>query len=151
MPAVKKMGERLFKDFYDDESNEKNQLLSTIRVPKNLLYLTDRLPKPSYDGSTQPRAFMKKGESTEKRKLTDDDETKMPDIKPKHSGRQASKPRGDKEQKHQREQSLPVLQEQVHDIDARNSEGENSQRPSIRGEKNSNQMQRNKIKKESLH
>lgn len=24
-------------------------LLSTIRVPKNLLYLTDRLPKPNYD------------------------------------------------------------------------------------------------------
>jgi len=24
------------------------ELLSTIRVPKNLLYLTDRLPKPHY-------------------------------------------------------------------------------------------------------
>lgn len=24
-------------------------MLQTIRIPKNLLYLTDRLPKPSYD------------------------------------------------------------------------------------------------------
>ena len=24
-------------------------LLNTIRVPKNLLYLTDRLPKPNYE------------------------------------------------------------------------------------------------------
>jgi NIMA (never in mitosis gene a)-related kinase 1/4/5 len=49
IPGVKKMGERLFPDFYEDESPRNNQLLSTIRVPKNLLYLTDRLPKPSYN------------------------------------------------------------------------------------------------------
>ena len=30
-------------------------LLSTIRVPKNLLYLTDRLPKPNYDTEDQKR------------------------------------------------------------------------------------------------
>jgi hypothetical protein len=30
-------------------------LLSTIRVPKNLLYLTDRLPKPMYDSSSHKR------------------------------------------------------------------------------------------------
>ena len=50
MPAVVRMGEKLFKDdFYDDFTPHNNELLSTIRVPKNLLYLTDRLPKPSYD------------------------------------------------------------------------------------------------------
>ena len=52
MPAVVRMGERLFMDdFYDDmdDSPMRNELLSTIRVPKNLLYLTDRLPKPVYD------------------------------------------------------------------------------------------------------
>lgn len=40
-------------DFYDDNEDSplQNELLSTIRVPKNLLYLTDRLPKPSYDQS----------------------------------------------------------------------------------------------------
>lgn len=91
MPAVKKMGERLFKDFYEEESEAKNQLLSTIRVPKNLLYLTDRLPKPSYDDG-QPRGFkgVNKVQSTEKRKqdrLDDEESTNMPDIKPKNSGR----------------------------------------------------------------
>lgn len=53
MPAVIRMGEQLFMDdFYDDDvgySGGQNELLSTIRVPKNLLYLTDRLPKPSYE------------------------------------------------------------------------------------------------------
>lgn len=52
MPAVIRMGELLFRDeFYDDiaDSGGQIELLSTIRVPKNLLYLTDRLPKPSYD------------------------------------------------------------------------------------------------------
>ena len=46
------MGEQLMmEDFHDDvfESPIQNELLSTIRVPKNLLYLTDRLPKPSYE------------------------------------------------------------------------------------------------------
>lgn len=60
MPAVVRMGEQLFMDdFYDDieESPIRNELLSTIRVPKNLLYLTDRLPKPSYaDGRARNRS-----------------------------------------------------------------------------------------------
>lgn len=30
-------------------------LLSTIRVPKNLLYLTDRLPKPQYNSDERRR------------------------------------------------------------------------------------------------
>lgn len=48
MPIVKKRIEKYFPDenfFYDSHS----ALLSTIRVPKNLLYLTDRLPKPNYE------------------------------------------------------------------------------------------------------
>ena len=51
MPAVIHMGEQLFlEDFYVEvESPQQNVLLSTIRVPKNLLYLTDRLPKASYE------------------------------------------------------------------------------------------------------
>ena len=52
------MGEQLFLDeFYDDvaEYGAQNELLSTIRVPKNLLYLTDRLPKPSYEQNTATR------------------------------------------------------------------------------------------------
>ena len=56
MPAVIRMGEKLFKDeFYDDFSPKNNELLSTIRVPKNLLYLTDRLPKPHYESEVRRR------------------------------------------------------------------------------------------------
>ena len=33
----------------DNDILNENELLQTIRVPKNLLYLTDRLPKPKYD------------------------------------------------------------------------------------------------------
>ena len=84
MPAVRKMGERLFRDFYDDfDSPQQNQLLSTIRVPKNLLYLTDRLPKPSYD-SESTRNLKKKTQSVEKRRITDGDDDNMsllPDLK----------------------------------------------------------------------
>lgn len=33
-----------------DDFDEPHELLKTIRVPKNLHYLTDRLPKPNYTG-----------------------------------------------------------------------------------------------------
>ena len=39
-------------DFLVDYESKMN-LLSTIRVPKNLLYLTDRLPKATYDKEQQ--------------------------------------------------------------------------------------------------
>lgn len=47
MPSVKKRCEKLFPEdcFFASQSS----LLNTIRVPKNLLYLTDRLPKPNYE------------------------------------------------------------------------------------------------------
>lgn len=76
LPAVKKMGERLFPDFYEEEAPHHNQLLSTIRVPKNLLYLTDRLPKPSYEDS---RVFNKRVESID-RKRTETNEDSLPQI-----------------------------------------------------------------------
>lgn len=55
MPVVRKMSQRLFKEDAFDEESEWNQpeLLSTIRVPRNLLYLTDKLPKPSYESSAR--------------------------------------------------------------------------------------------------
>ena len=46
LPIVRKKMDKLFpRHIFDDEDPQMN-LLSTIRVPKNLLYLTDRLPKP---------------------------------------------------------------------------------------------------------
>jgi NIMA (never in mitosis gene a)-related kinase len=55
MPIVRKKIEKLMpNDVFDDQNQEMN-LLSTIRVPKNLLYLTDRLPKPQYDSDERRR------------------------------------------------------------------------------------------------
>ena len=38
-----------FKSFGSEEENEDKCLLKTIHMPKNLLFLSDKLPKPNYD------------------------------------------------------------------------------------------------------
>ena len=43
----------LFPDNDFDVEEPRIDLLSTIRVPKNLLYLTDRLPKPNYNSESR--------------------------------------------------------------------------------------------------
>jgi NIMA (never in mitosis gene a)-related kinase len=55
MPIVKKKAEKLFPDAFEEIDGGQFNLLSTIRVPKNLLYLTDRLPKPAYDNAARHR------------------------------------------------------------------------------------------------
>mmetsp|Transcript_41256 Transcript_41256/g.62814 ORF Transcript_41256/g.62814 Transcript_41256/m.62814 type:complete len:182 (-) Transcript_41256:591-1136(-) len=55
MPTVRKRIEKLFPNQVFDEAEPQLNLLSTIRVPKNLLYLTDRLPKPAYDSDERHR------------------------------------------------------------------------------------------------
>jgi len=55
MPIVRKKVEKLFPSENFDEPGQEMNLLSTIRVPKNLLYLTDRLPKPQYDSDDRRR------------------------------------------------------------------------------------------------
>lgn len=55
MPIVRKKTEKLFQNDIFEDQNEQLNLLSTIRVPKNLLYLTDRLPKPQYDSDERKR------------------------------------------------------------------------------------------------
>lgn len=35
----------------------KSELLKTIRIPKKLHYLTDRLPKPNYDNISDPGQY----------------------------------------------------------------------------------------------
>jgi len=61
MKVIKKKVEKLFPDDDFDSLEPQFNLLSTIRVPKNLLYLTDRLPKPNY--------------GSESRKMRNQDET----------------------------------------------------------------------------
>ena len=50
MNEVQKRVEKYFPDHdaCSELDNSNDQLMNTIRVPKNLLYLTDRLPKPKY-------------------------------------------------------------------------------------------------------
>ena len=47
-PIVQKRIE-YFKSFGGDEDTEDKYLLKTIHMPKNLLFLSDKLPKPNYD------------------------------------------------------------------------------------------------------
>ena len=54
LSIVKKKIEKLFPEDFEHVDPQMN-LLSTIRVPKNLLYLTDRLPKPCYDSADRRR------------------------------------------------------------------------------------------------
>lgn len=62
------MGEKLFgTTFYEGNYEPCPELLSTIRVPKNLLYLTDRLPKPHYD-----KVMSKNNRSRDRNDETDD-------------------------------------------------------------------------------
>lgn len=67
MPVVRKKTEKYFpNDFmYASQSS----LLKTIRVPKNLMYLTDRLPKPNYNESSQ--GFSQEREEQNKRRTHD--------------------------------------------------------------------------------
>jgi NIMA (never in mitosis gene a)-related kinase len=46
-PIIQKRIE-YFKSFAGDQENEDKALLQTIRIPKNLLFLSDKLPKPNY-------------------------------------------------------------------------------------------------------
>ena len=79
MPAVVKMGEKLFNDeFYSQESSPRNELLNTIRVPKNLLYLTDRLPKPMYDSTEKLRH---RSLDENKKRKTSGEADNLPQIK----------------------------------------------------------------------
>ncbi len=61
-PIVQKRIE-YFKSFTDD-SNEDQALLQTIRVPKNLLFLSDKLPQPNYDKvNKKNHSFTKKAQN----------------------------------------------------------------------------------------
>ena len=46
-PIIQKRIE-YFKSFPGDQENEDKALLQTIKIPKNLLFLSDKLPKPNY-------------------------------------------------------------------------------------------------------
>ena len=59
-PIIQKRIE-YFKSFTGEQENEDKALLQTIRIPKNLLFLSDKLPKPNYSKHIRDNNF-----STEK-------------------------------------------------------------------------------------
>jgi len=72
--------ERLFPDNDFDTTETQLNLLSTIRVPKNLLYLTDRLPKPNYGSESRK---MRNQDELIRRRTYEASQT-LPDINTKH-------------------------------------------------------------------
>ena len=48
MPVVIGKIERLF-PHENFDSVEQNSLMNTIRIPKNIMYLSDKLPRPTYE------------------------------------------------------------------------------------------------------
>lgn len=57
--------------FQCNDENEESSLLQTIRIPKNLLFLTDKLPQPNYE-----KKIIKKNNS-----FTDEVKESLPEIK----------------------------------------------------------------------
>jgi hypothetical protein len=81
MPSVRRVGEKIFKEnFYEAEYQEQPELLSTIRVPKNLLYLTDRLPKPIYDSTERRSGKGRQAEIDELKRRTHDNQD-LPNLR----------------------------------------------------------------------
>jgi NIMA (never in mitosis gene a)-related kinase len=77
MPVIRAKSQKLFpQDFFDPDPPQMN-LLSTIRVPKNLLYLTDRLPKPNYDSDEKAR---REKEELLRRRTYEGSSALLPDI-----------------------------------------------------------------------
>ena len=56
MPSIRKKISIFFPD--QQKMIESNELLKTIRFPKNLMYLTHQLPKPSYDDGDVDEDFI---------------------------------------------------------------------------------------------
>lgn len=92
MPMIVNKIEKLIPDILIDDADQ-NILLQTIRVPKNLMFLTDKLPKPFYEdeeGKRNTSDFSKINKSDSKQnkrkrmnKIEEADEEKEKDKKPK--------------------------------------------------------------------
>jgi serine/threonine protein kinase len=80
---------KLVDEFKNEEAFEESNLLQTIKIPKNLLFLTDKLPKSNYEKDTSQmiknQSFSNKqdllGKSKSRQGHISDDETKKKKIK----------------------------------------------------------------------
>ena len=66
-----------FKAYANDEVSEDQALLQTIRIPKNLLFLSDKLPRPNYEKHNNSKQMKNYRSFTNNREL----EVKNPIIK----------------------------------------------------------------------
>ena len=83
-PIIQKRIE-YFKTFTGEQENEDKALLQTIRIPKNLLFLSDKLPKPNYSkhirGGSIPSDKLNLKNYRSYQKSEDKDEEKESTIK----------------------------------------------------------------------
>lgn len=71
------MSDRLFgTDCSINDSQSQMELLETIRVPKNLMYLTGRLPKPKYK-SIDPKDQLRQQTTEYKLRIDNEDNKKV--------------------------------------------------------------------------
>lgn len=83
---------------YTDEMHHDNSLLQTIRIPKNLLFLTDRLPQANYGTNAKNKTVDKK------KKITQTETSKDPNVP-----EQKKEKRGDKSPKEENKKSLQQI------------------------------------------
>lgn len=83
---------------YTDEMHHDNSLLQTIRIPKNLLFLTDRLPQANYGANA-------KNKTVDKKKKITQTETSKDQVVPE----QKKEKRGDKSPKEENKKSLQQI------------------------------------------
>ena len=96
MSVTKKKIEKLFPHNDFDNLEPQLNLLSTIRVPKNLLYLTDTLPKPNYSSDTH-----KMSEAEELlRRRTYEGSQMLPDINNSYQNDETLRKNSDKRSKY---------------------------------------------------
>ena len=114
-PIIKQIMEHIKKleMFKCNDENEEATLLQTIRIPKNLLFLTDKLPQANYE----KRVYNQKKSNS----FTDDIKESLPEIK---SQKNVIRKRSEKKyEKDIRESDKKDSEERTNLHDRRNSVG----------------------------
>jgi NIMA (never in mitosis gene a)-related kinase len=70
-----------FKSFNGEQENDDKALLKTIKMPKNLLFLSDKLPKPNYSKSIQNQNIQNNCNRSYSKQKTDNINEQINNIK----------------------------------------------------------------------
>lgn len=76
---------------FDDSYVPTMSLLNTIKVPKNLLYLTDRLPKPSYELVEKSQKQKPKHSSRHRKETLENSNDELPPLSSKRTNNSPDK------------------------------------------------------------